>query len=313
MRQRININKNLNFRYLNLSKIGVRHSACKETIVVLMESEDIAEIVENPVVAQEHPVDHIYSRLATNPPASSFLNIGHTCASSSGSQMTEGMEFDQDPSISILETESTAIVCDQGSTFRTAINIINMETERKRILNEEYNDGTIEISGQQLSVVYDPPHLLKGLRNNLLLTKDMVFKGKVATWKVIETVFDSDCQLGHTRIEKKMKVSVAAQTLSATTSGMLKYTALFKTTTSGENVCETMATTEDKGDTIIDLLQLISSSNVDESSSSIFDEDKENAICSGPITKTKNISGCDRSLTPVNERLRVHSSAYTAG
>ncbi|CAG5033602.1 unnamed protein product [Parnassius apollo] len=45
---------------------------------------------------------------------------------------------------------------------------------------------------------------------------------------------------------KKMKVSVAAQTLSATTSGMLKYTASFKTTTSGENVSETMATTASK-------------------------------------------------------------------
>ncbi|CAG5033608.1 unnamed protein product [Parnassius apollo] len=45
------------------------HNYCKK--------EDIAEIVENPVVAQEHPVDHIYSRLATNPSASSFLNAGN--------------------------------------------------------------------------------------------------------------------------------------------------------------------------------------------------------------------------------------------
>ncbi|CAK1580042.1 unnamed protein product [Parnassius mnemosyne] len=382
----------------------------------------------------------------------------------------------------VLESDliPLAIVCDQGSTFRTAINIIKMETERKRILNEEYSDGTIEISGQQLSVVFDPPHLLKGLRNNFL-TKDMLFKGKVATWKDIENVFDSDCQLGHTRMHKKltehhvyaakmkkMKVSVAAQTLSATTSGMLKYTALFKTTTSGENVSETMATTgeavefidklfdsvngsrgstirgklrgpikpnahqiynfwteskqilkniqfidksskkacknnktykvrvpslngwvttiesferlskllfekyeiqyfyprnvnqdplenffgrirainyrnvnpdantfanafksllmsnvmgphsiyanceDDKGDTVVDFLKLISSSDVNKSSSSTFDEDKEN-ICSGPITMTQNISSCNQSLNAVNERLRVHSSAYTAG
>lgn len=32
-----------------------------------------------------------------------------------------------------------AIVCDQGSTFRTAINMIKLETERKRILNKENN------------------------------------------------------------------------------------------------------------------------------------------------------------------------------
>ncbi|CAG4968775.1 unnamed protein product [Colias eurytheme] len=272
--------------------------------------------------------------------------------------------------------------------------------------------------------------------------------------------------------KKKMKVSVAAQTLSATTSGMLKYTALFKTTASGQNVSETMATTgeavefidklfdsvngsrgstvrgklrgpikpktyqifsfwteakqilknikfidtnskkarknnkiykvrvpslngwvttvesferlskllfekyeieyfyprnvnqdplenffgrirainyrnvnpaantfmnafksllmsnvmgphsiyanceDDVGDTVVDFLKLIPSSNVDESSSSTFDEDKENAMCTRPIISiTNNISSsnCNQSLNPVNERLRVHSSAYTAG
>ncbi|CAB3259157.1 unnamed protein product, partial [Arctia plantaginis] len=33
-------------------------------------------------------------------------------------------------------------------------------------------DGTISIDGNKLSIVYDPPHLLKGMRNNLL-NKDM--------------------------------------------------------------------------------------------------------------------------------------------
>ncbi|XP_045510076.1 uncharacterized protein LOC123705375 isoform X2 [Colias croceus] len=375
-----------------------------------------------------------------------------------------------------------ALVCDQGSTFRTAINMLKLETARKRILNDECNDGTIEVSGRQLSVVFDPPHLLKGLRNNLL-TKDMLFKGQVATWKDIQTVFDADCQLGHTRMHKKltehhvyaakmkkMKVSVAAQTLSATTSGMLKYTALFKTTASGQNVSETMATTgeavefidklfdsvngsrgstvrgklrgpikpithqifsfwteakkilknikfidanskkarknnkiykvrvpslngwvttvesferlskllfekyeieyfyprninqdplenffgrirainyrnvnpdantfmnafksllmsnvmgphsiyanceDDVGDTVVDFLKLVSSSNVDESSSSTFDEDKENTTCTRPIIANNiSSSNCNQSLNTVNERLRVHSSAYTAG
>ncbi|CAG4968771.1 unnamed protein product [Colias eurytheme] len=41
-----------------------------------------------------------------------------------------------------------ALVCDQGSTFRTAINMLKLETARKRILNDECNDGTIEVSGQ---------------------------------------------------------------------------------------------------------------------------------------------------------------------
>lgn len=102
-----------------------------------------------------------------------------------------------------------------------------------------FADGTIEIAEHKLSVVYDPPHLLKGLRNNFL-TKNMIFKGKIATWHDILTVYRADCQLGHTRMNKKlterhviaskikkMKVSVAAQVLSAQTSAMLKYTSLF--------------------------------------------------------------------------------------
>lgn len=102
-----------------------------------------------------------------------------------------------------------------------------------------FADGAVEISGQQLRVVYDPPHLLKSIRNNLLI-KDTIFKGKIASWNEIKTVFNADCQLGHTRMNKKltkhhvcaekmkkMKVRVAAQALSGTTSAMLKYTALF--------------------------------------------------------------------------------------
>ncbi|CAK1580459.1 unnamed protein product [Parnassius mnemosyne] len=36
--------------------------------------QDIEEIVEDAGVVQEHPVDHLYSRTATSPPASLFLN-----------------------------------------------------------------------------------------------------------------------------------------------------------------------------------------------------------------------------------------------
>lgn len=41
--------------------------------------------------------------------------------------------------VSESELIPLALVCDQGSTFRTAINMLKFETERKRILNEEYN------------------------------------------------------------------------------------------------------------------------------------------------------------------------------
>ncbi|XP_052746956.1 uncharacterized protein LOC128199825 isoform X1 [Bicyclus anynana] len=120
-----------------------------------------------------------------------------------------------------------AVVCDQGSTFRTAINILKRETERKKNLNEQHYDGTVEIFNHELNVVYDPPHLLKGLRNNFL-NKDMIFKGRIATWSDILSVYNADCQLGHTRMNKKltdhhvytekmkkMKVSVAAHCVAS--------------------------------------------------------------------------------------------------
>ncbi|KAF9806465.1 hypothetical protein SFRURICE_001260 [Spodoptera frugiperda] len=68
--------------------------------------------------------------------------------------------------------------------------------------NQIVHLGTIDIDNHQLSIIFDPPHLLKGIRNNLL-TKDMVFRGKIASWKDIITVYNMDCQLGHTRMNKK--------------------------------------------------------------------------------------------------------------
>ncbi|KAH9629125.1 hypothetical protein HF086_008574 [Spodoptera exigua] len=64
-------------------------------------------------------------------------------------------------------------------------------------------DGTIEVSGQRLSVIFDSPHLLKGLRNNFL-NKNMIFNSSVATWDVILAVYTANCQLGHTRMNKKL-------------------------------------------------------------------------------------------------------------
>lgn len=102
--------------------------------------------------------------------------------------------------------------------------------------NFYFADGSINIAGCDLSIFYDPPHLLKGIRNNFL-TKDLIWEGRTASWNDIEYIYDIDNSLGHTRALpkltahhvdakklKKMKVSVAAQVLSARTAAMLKYT-----------------------------------------------------------------------------------------
>ncbi|KAF9408378.1 hypothetical protein HW555_011915, partial [Spodoptera exigua] len=159
--------------------------------------------------------------------------------------------------VAILGLVPIALVCDQGTTFRSALKGLREDTEQRRNVKGEHNDGTIEVSGQRLSVIFDPPHLLKGLRNNFL-NKNLIFNNSIATWDDILTVYRADCQLGHTRMNKKltdhhvisakikkMKVSVAAQVLSEQTSAMLKYTALFDTTVGGEKVSATMKTTGD--------------------------------------------------------------------
>lgn len=57
------------------------------------------------------------------------------------------------------------------------------------------SDNTINLSGNTLSVFYDPPHLIKGIRNNWL-TKDMVFQGKTAKWQDIVDVYNADSKHG---------------------------------------------------------------------------------------------------------------------
>lgn len=94
----------------------------------------------------------------------------------------------------------------------------------------------MNIAGHDLCTFFDPPHLLKGLRNNFL-NKNINWQGKRTSWKDIQFIYDLDSQLGHTRAlpkltehhvnpdkVKKMKVSVATQVLSSRTASMLKYT-----------------------------------------------------------------------------------------
>ncbi|KAH9636393.1 hypothetical protein HF086_011250 [Spodoptera exigua] len=95
------------------------------------------------------------------------------------------------------------LVCDQGSTFRTALKILRADTVKSRNIQCIHDDGSVNISGYDMSVFHDPPHLLKGLRNNFM-TKDILWEGKTASWKDIEFVFDIDSKLGHTKALPKL-------------------------------------------------------------------------------------------------------------
>lgn len=71
---------------------------------------------------------------------------------------------------------------------------------------QEFNfvsDGTVTIGGVNLNVIYDPSHLIKGLRNNFL-TKNIVLDGKIAKWQDIVDVYETDCQHTEARLLYKL-------------------------------------------------------------------------------------------------------------
>lgn len=126
-----------------------------------------------------------------------------------------------------------ATVCDQAPTNVAALNILHKETienyTRKGI---EKKTLGFEIDGIEIVPLYDPPHLLKGVRNNLV-TKDLLFymngEKKIAKWSHIIQFYEIDklrLDIGERMAPKltdshiypdrlkKMKVSVAAQVFS---------------------------------------------------------------------------------------------------
>lgn len=87
-----------------------------------------------------------------------------------------------------------ATVCDQGTTNVAAINSLIKETKEKYLRqNKPYPEGIFEIQDAQIYPIYDPPHLIKGIRNNLI-KKNLIYtmrnKEQVAKWSHIITLFN---------------------------------------------------------------------------------------------------------------------------
>lgn len=58
------------------------------------------------------------------------------------------------------------------------------------------------LEGQKLSIIYDPPHLIKG-RNNFI-NKHVVYEGEVAKWQDLVDVYKADCRHTESRILHKL-------------------------------------------------------------------------------------------------------------
>lgn len=54
-----------------------------------------------------------------------------------------------------------------------------------------------------MSVIYDPPHLIKGLRNNFL-TKNIRFDKKNSKWNDLVEVYKTDCRHAQMRLLHKL-------------------------------------------------------------------------------------------------------------
>ncbi|CAG4992851.1 unnamed protein product [Colias eurytheme] len=135
-----------------------------------------------------------------------------------------------------------ATVCDQGTNNRQAIKLLINETRGIYLRRgEEPKENLMLINNEEVVILYDPPHLLKGIRNNLL-TKNLTFikegTTKTAKWSHLEDLQKENpgykgirllpkLTEQHVQPEKinKMKVKFASQIFSRTVASNMGYLA----------------------------------------------------------------------------------------
>lgn len=147
----------------------------------------------------------------------------------------------------IKELEKTgliivATICDQATTNVSTIKSLKKDTKIKYLKeNKEYDSTAVEIDNIKFFPLFDPPHLLKGIRNNLMI-KNLIYKQnskeKVAKWEHLKMLMDVDtgedevrlvnklteCHVDVKKIHK-MKVKYAAQVFSQRVSSAMRYLA----------------------------------------------------------------------------------------
>ena len=75
-------------------------------------------------------------------------------------------------------------MCDQGSSNRSVVNMLGVTVDKPTF---EHNDSTI-------FVVYEPPHLLKHIRNNLKRSVFCANEERIS-WKYVEQFYQIDSSL----------------------------------------------------------------------------------------------------------------------
>lgn len=124
-----------------------------------------------------------------------------------------------------------ATVCDQGSPNTSCVNNLILEAKTSYFSEgKEWKNDVILINDQEIIPLFDVPHLIKGIRNNLL-NKDVIYSDKNGTknvkWEYFQQIFAADKAHGELRLLpkitrehvdptkiKKMRVKHAVQVLS---------------------------------------------------------------------------------------------------
>ncbi|KAJ0169483.1 hypothetical protein K1T71_015070 [Dendrolimus kikuchii] len=96
-----------------------------------------------------------------------------------------------------------AFISDQGASFRSTLRQMQENTRRQQLISGCKTDDTIKIQAHNINVIFDPPHLMKGLRNNFL-TKDIILDGKISKWRDIIDVYLTDCKQTEIRLLHKL-------------------------------------------------------------------------------------------------------------
>ncbi len=135
-----------------------------------------------------------------------------------------------------------ATVCDQSSINVRAMKELRNETIRNfQKEGKEFRGSGFQVNNSEIQIIYDPPHLLKCIRNNFIDSSvKFVLNNRVevAFWKHIIQLYEMDTDdfdfkilnkltEAHVYPEKlkKMKVSYAAQVLSQRVAANMKFLA----------------------------------------------------------------------------------------
>ena len=112
-------------------------------------------------------------------PVGYFLTSGPMCSDRLQSTLLTCVEKVQATGLIVK-----VVICDQGSNNRSVVNKLGVTVDKPTF---DHNDATI-------FVVYDPPHLLKNIRNNLKRNGFCANKERIS-WKYIEQFYQIDSSL----------------------------------------------------------------------------------------------------------------------